>query len=147
MNLTARFIESSETQSLRHRVLWPHLASPEVCVIDIDNREDAFHVGVFAEERLISIGSFFSLSSNRLSHGKQYRLRAMATDADFRRQHAGDALITFAEQHLRVLGAEVLWCDARLRAVPFYTSLGFQKFDDVYEVPLIGPHHFMWKEL
>lgn len=87
------------------------------------------------------------MTSNRLSHAKQYRLRAMATDADFRRQHAGDLLITFAIQHLQTLGIDVLWCDARLYAVPFYSSLGFQKFDDVYEVPLIGPHHFMWKEL
>jgi len=47
MQLEPRFIEPRETQSLRHRVLWPHLASPEVCVIDIDNREDAFHIGVF----------------------------------------------------------------------------------------------------
>jgi hypothetical protein len=41
----------------------------------------------------------------------------------------------------------VLWCDARLVAVPFYEQLGFKKFEDVYEVPLIGPHHFMWKEV
>ena len=147
MKLSTRFIEASDTQSLRHRVLWPHLPSCDVCVIDIDNREDAFHVGVFSDETLISIGSFFRLSSSRLHHSVQYRLRAMATDPDFRRMHAGEHLIAFACDELRNRGVHVLWCDARLIAVPFYESIGFSKFDDVYEVPLIGPHHFMWTEL
>ena len=147
MELAVRRISAAETQQLRHRVLWPHLSSPEVCVIDIDDRKDAFHVGVFADERLISIGSFFAIESPRLAMQQQYRLRAMATDAEFRRLHAGDTLIQFALQELRLRGVAVLWCDARLVAVPFYEQLGFKKFDDVYEVPLIGPHHFMWKEV
>lgn len=147
MELAVRRISAAETRQLRHRVLWPHLSSPEVCVIDIDEREDAFHVGVFADERLISIGSFFGMESPRLSQHPQYRLRAMATDPEFRRQHAGDTLIQFALQELGLRGVAVLWCDARLVAVPFYEQLGFKKFDDIYEVPLIGPHHFMWKEV
>ena len=147
MELAVRRISAAETRQLRHRVLWPHLSSTEVCVIDIDDREDAFHVGVFADERLISIGSFFAMDSPRLSMHPQYRLRAMATDPEFRRQHAGDTLIQFALQELGLRGVAVLWCDARLVAVPFYEQLGFKKFDDVYEVPLIGPHHFMWKEV
>jgi GNAT superfamily N-acetyltransferase len=145
MELTVRRISAADTRPLRHRVLWPHLSSPEVCIIDIDERRDAFHVGVYAEERLISIGSFFSMDSPRLLMQPQYRLRAMATDPEFRRMHAGDTLIQFALQELRLRRAAVLWCDARLVAVPFYEQLGFQKADDVYEVPLIGPHHFMWK--
>jgi GNAT superfamily N-acetyltransferase len=147
MELAVRRISAAETRQLRHRVLWPHLSSPEVCVIDVDDREDAFHVGVFSDERLISIGSFFAMESPRLSMHPQYRLRAMATDPEFRRQHAGDTLIQFALQELGLRGVAVLWCDARLVAVPFYEQLGFKKFDDVYEVPLIGPHHFMWKEV
>jgi hypothetical protein len=147
MALTARFIESVETQTLRHQVLWPHLPASDVCVIDIDNHSDAFHVGVFSDEMLVSIGSFFKMESSRLPHLTQYRLRAMATDPCFRRMHAGEELIAFGCKELRTRRVEVLWCDARLVAVPFYESIGFSKFDDIYEIPLIGPHHFMWKEL
>jgi predicted GNAT family N-acyltransferase len=147
MSLTARFIEATETHSLRYRVLWPHLPSVDVCVIEIDNRDDAFHVGVFSGDVLISVGSFFQLVSPRLQYSKQYRLRAMATDPNYRRMHAGECLIDFACIELRKRRVDVLWCDARLMAVPFYESIGFYKFEDVYEVPLIGPHHFMWKEL
>ncbi|MFM7726394.1 MAG: GNAT family N-acetyltransferase [Flavobacteriales bacterium] len=147
MDFEVRCISSKETRSLRHRVLWPHLPSPEVCVIDIDERPDAFHVGVFHEQRLVSIGSFFAMTSPRLDFFPQYRLRAMATDPDYRRMHAGDRLIDFGLERLRSEGVRILWCDARLVAVPFYESLGFSAQPDVYEVPLIGPHHFMWKEL
>ena len=147
MNLTARLIQAKETQSLRHRVLWPHLPSRDVCFIDIDYRKDAFHVGVFSDEILISIGSFFCLSSPRLQHASQYRLRAMATDPNYRRLHAGQRLLAFACEELKKQDVDVLWCDARLIAVPFYESIGFSKFNDLYEIPLIGPHHFMWKEL
>jgi GNAT superfamily N-acetyltransferase len=147
MDLQVRFIQPQEARSLRHRVLWPHLPSQDVCVIDIDTREDAFHVGVYCDTSLISIGSFFCMSSPRLHQAAQYRLRAMATDPDYRRMHAGEQLIDFACRELRKRAIEVLWCDARLKAIPFYESIGFSKFDDVYEVPLIGPHHFMWKEL
>lgn len=147
MALSARFIHASDSRSLRHRVLWPHLPSEDVCVIDIDNQAEAFHVGVFSDEVLISVGSFFKVSSPRLGYSKQFRLRAMATDPDFRRMHAGEQLISFASDELRNRGVEALWCDARLVAVPFYENIGFSKFEDVYEVPLIGPHHFMWKEL
>ena len=147
MELVARIISSQETRSLRHLVLWTHLPSPDVCVIDIDNREDAFHVGIFDQHRLVSIGSFFTMESPRLKMKPQYRLRAMATDPDYRRMHAGRLLIDFAVERLRNENIQVLWCDARLIAVPFYESLGFNKEPDVYDVPLIGPHHFMWRAL
>jgi GNAT superfamily N-acetyltransferase len=147
MELVARIISSQETRSLRHLVLWTHLPSPDVCVIDIDNREDAFHVGIFDQHSLVSIGSFFAMESPRLKMKPQYRLRAMATDPDYRRMHAGRLLIDFAVERLRNENIQVLWCDARLIAVPFYESLGFNKEPDVYDVPLIGPHHFMWRAL
>ena len=147
MELVARIISSQETRSLRHLVLWTHLPSLDVCVIDIDNREDAFHVGIFDQHRLVSIGSFFAMESPRLEMKPQYRLRAMATDPDYRRRHAGKELIEFAVERLRNAGIRVLWCDARLIAVPFYESLGFHKEPYVYEVPLIGAHHFMWRAL
>ncbi len=147
MQLSAKLISAADTHSLRHLVLWPHLDSPERCVLAIDEQADAFHVGVFVEDRLVSIGSFFALPSERLLLQPQYRLRAMATDPDFRRRHAGDVLIEFAAERLRLMGVRALWCDARLVAFPFYKSLGFSWHEDVYEVPLIGPHYFMWKEL
>ncbi|MBL7942607.1 MAG: GNAT family N-acetyltransferase [Flavobacteriales bacterium] len=134
------------TRSLRHQVLWPHIERVENCVIDIDQREDAIHLGCYDGERLVSVGSLFRMSSPKLQHGFQYRLRAMATHPDYHGKHAGFALVSEAKSVLSKMGTEVLWCDARLRAVGFYEKLGFQQLDEIYEVPNIGPHKFMWFE-
>lgn len=143
--MDVRLIPSSETRSLRHQVLWPHIDRMEACVIDIDDAPGAFHLGVYLGENLISIGSFFQMPSSKLELSCQYRLRAMATHPDYRGKHAGTALVRYGLQLLREKGVDVLWCDARERAVPFYDSLGFSRLPEVYDIPHIGPHYFMWK--
>ena len=145
--MEVKFISPEETRTLRHRVLWPHLDAVEKCVIDMDHREDAFHLGTYVGEELAAIGSFFQMDSSKLSITGMYRLRAMATSPAFRGKHAGQNLLLFAFEELRRRHIPVLWCDARLNAVGFYESLGFLKKSEIYEVPLIGPHQFMWIEL
>ena len=145
--MTVRVIQAEDTRALRHQVLWPHIENVENCVIDIDNRVDAIHLGTFDGERLVSVGSLFEMRSDKLEHRFQYRLRAMATDPDFRGRSAGKILINKAVEILEGLNCEVLWCDARLHATGFYSSLGFKKLEEIYQVKNIGPHQFMWKEL
>ncbi len=139
-----KVIAPSQTYPLRHLVLWPHIEKESDCTIDIDSEPDAFHLGVFEGEHLVSIGSFFSASSPKINSQKPYRLRAMATHPDFRGRDAGKALIEFGIGLLKEKKADVLWCDARLKAVPFYQKLGFSALDEIYEVRNIGPHKFMW---
>lgn len=143
----AKIIAPELTRPLRHKVLWPHIEKVEDCIIDIDHRSDAIHLGVFDDEKIISIGSLFQMDSPRIAIEKQYRLRAMATDPDYRGQNAGRILIEKSFDILKEKGVEVLWCDARKIAVGFYQSLGFSMLPEEYDVPKIGPHYFMWKEL
>lgn len=140
-------IQAEETHHLRHKVLWPHLNAEDDCVIDIDKREDAIHLAVVDGEKIITIASFFAMHSPRLSNRNQVRLRAMATDPDYRKKNAGRLLLEKAMEILRDKGYEVLWCDARLGALGFYQSLGFDMMEDVYEIPRIGPHRFMFRML
>ena len=142
-----KIISPDLTRPLRHRVLWPHIEKVEDCVIDIDERADAIHLGVFDGEKIVSIGSLFQMDSNKIQFKNQYRLRAMATDLDYRGQNAGRVLIEKSFELLKEKGVDVLWCDARKIAVGFYESLGFSMLPEEYEVPRIGPHYFMWKEL
>ncbi|MFM9005171.1 MAG: GNAT family N-acetyltransferase, partial [Flavobacteriales bacterium] len=105
---------------------------------------DAFHLGVRCESELISVGSFVPQSHHHFSQDNLYRLRAMATLPNFHGRGSGRVLIEFALQLLRERNANLLWCDARLSAVGFYQRLGFSVDDEIYEVPLIGPHKLMW---
>ena len=45
--VVVRRIPAAGTRELRHRVLWPHKPSPDVCVIDIDEAPGALHLGAF----------------------------------------------------------------------------------------------------
>ena len=137
-------ISSKETHDLRHRVLWPHIALAEECVIDIDHRKDAIHLGAIKHGKVVGICSLFELSKPALGkYEKQYRLRVMATDASVRGLGAGAKLIDYAIALLRERGYDVLWCDARKVAIGFYERLGFEVVGDCYEIPNIGPHKLM----
>jgi predicted GNAT family N-acyltransferase len=145
--ITVRRIAAADTRLLRHLVLWPHLERMEQCVTVTDEEDGAIHLGAFMNDTLIGICSLFRTHSSRLAHVRQYRLRAMATHPEYRGVHAGAALVREACRQLRNQDTEVLWCDARLNAEGFYTRLGFSHLEEVYEVPRIGPHRFMWIEL
>ena len=144
VTIEVKKIRAEETQPLRHLVLWPHIEHVEDCVIDIDDREDAMHLGVFVGGELRCICSLFELSSPRLTPENPIRLRAMATHPDSRGQGLGRRLVEFAIEQARMKGYDMLWCDAREVALGFYTSLGFEVIDQWYEVPKIGPHKTMY---
>jgi GNAT superfamily N-acetyltransferase len=125
-----QLISPEETYDLRHLVLWPHLHSRDVCTIDIDHRSDALHYGVRVNETIVAIGSFFKMESPKITALNPYRLRAMAVHPQYRGHDYGQFLIRKA-------------CEA----VSFHSRLGFTALAEVYDVPPIGPHQFMWKAL
>lgn len=137
-------ITPEETRPLRHKVLWPHIDLVEQCVIDIDHREDAIHLGAWDAHRLVGICSLFEMATPKLSDRKQYRLRAMATDPEVRGSGAGAAIVEYALDLISAKGYDVLWCDARKVALGFYERMGFDRIDEWYEVRNIGPHQLMF---
>lgn len=137
-------IPASACYPLRHKVLWPHLEKQD-CGIDSDLLPEAFQLGSFYKGQLISIGSFFPQKNKHFSAQKQFRLRAMATDPDFRGLQSGKRLMEVAFDFLKKDGVDILWCDARLVATGFYDKLGLNVMGEIYEVPKIGPHKLMYK--
>jgi len=146
-SIKVKSIHPLATRPLRHKVLWPHISLEEDCNIDIDQREDGIHLGSFYEDKIISVASFFKMHSDKIDFSHQYRLRAMATDPDYRKLGSGRELLTSAFEILRKKEADVLWCNAREVALGFYSSLGFEVIDEWYDIPVIGPHKFMYYSL
>ncbi len=142
--MIAKIITPELTKPLRHQVLWPHIADENNCTIDIDNRSDAIHLGTYDDERLVSILSLFQMDTPKLPDVKQYRLRAMATDPDYRGRGAGTLIVELAKYMIDDMGYDVLWCDARKVALGFYNRLEFQEIDEWYEVRNIGLHKLMY---
>ena len=157
-------VSSQDVRALRHRVLWPHKASPDVCVIDLDDAPHAIHLAAFANQNLpwglaahgqqgslVGACSLFDQPCERLAvpgrDGQSMRLRVMGTLPEARGWGAGAALIARAAEEVRSLGKEVLWCDAREVAFGFYQRMGFVFLNDTYDIPDIGPHRTMALDL
>ncbi len=146
MTFRIRQVAPEETRELRHLVLWPHKQRIEDCVIDIDHRADAIHLGAFdSSDRLVGVCSLFEMPTPKLPDQRQYRLRAMATHPEVRGQGAGADLVREALRLIGGMGYNVLWCDARKVALGFYDRLGFERINEWYEVPNIGLHQLMYK--
>ena len=73
-----KHITAKECYPIRKQVLWQHKTLNE-CGIDIDSQEGAFHLGVYLNDQLVCIGSFFKQINPKFAQANQYRLRAMAT--------------------------------------------------------------------
>ncbi|MFT4661989.1 MAG: GNAT superfamily N-acetyltransferase [Patiriisocius sp.] len=81
-------------------------------------------MGAFDGDRIVSIASFFEMYSDKIQFKKMYRLRAMATDTEYRRMGTGKAIIEKATEELRAMDVDVLWCNARKVALKFYLCIG-----------------------
>jgi GNAT superfamily N-acetyltransferase len=144
--LVVREIEPKMLYDIRHSILRPHQPF-EACIYDTDHDKDAFHIGAFYENKLISIASFYKEKHPDLSYEIQYRLRAMATLPEHRKLGAGRAVVEYAEKRMEEKKAELLWCMGRTNVQEYYEKLGFQAFGEVFDYPPIGPHIVMYKEL
>ncbi|MDQ3101462.1 MAG: GNAT family N-acetyltransferase [Bacteroidota bacterium] len=140
--MLVKFIKAAETYPLRLKVLRPG-GVEEDCHFANDRLEGAFHLGVHLGEERISVASFYPEKQPTLNGWKQYRLRGMATDPEHQGKGAGKRLMVFAIEHIKAQRADMLWCNARVIAIPFYEKIGFEIKGDQFEIPGIGPHFLM----
>jgi len=146
MIMQARLLTAPETHPLRLLVLRPGGTLADVDFAN-DANAGAFHLGIEVNEELVSVGSFYPEGHPALSAQRPYRLRGMATHPAHQGSGAGSALLRAAIELLRTLHADVLWCNARVKAVPFYERAGFQREGELFDIPGIGGHYLMFRML
>ncbi|MFB4185173.1 MULTISPECIES: GNAT family N-acetyltransferase [Bacillus amyloliquefaciens group] len=139
-------ITAEDTYAIRHSVLRPH-QTIEDCKYDQDSVKEAFHLGGFYDGTLISIASFYPQNQQALQAAPAYQLRGMATLEEYRTQKAGSTLIAYAERKLADMGAALVWCNARCHVKGYYEKLGWKSTGSPFDIPGIGPHVIMYKEL
>ncbi|MBL7938704.1 MAG: GNAT family N-acetyltransferase [Flavobacteriales bacterium] len=144
--MRVRFIKAQDTHALRLKVLRPGGLLEDVDFAN-DRLVGAFHLGLQIGEHRISVGSFYPEPHPELNGWKQFRLRGMATHPDFQGQGAGARLLRFALEHLKAQHADLLWCNARVKAVPFYERAGLAVHGERFEIPGIGGHYVMYRRL
>jgi GNAT superfamily N-acetyltransferase len=125
----------SEIIALRHAELRAGLprASAE---FEGDHEPAARHFGAFLPDgACVGCASFVP----RPWHGEPaHQLRGMATRGDLVRCGIGTRLLAGAEEALRAEGVTLLWCNARLAAVPFYLRLGWRIASGRFDIPTVG---------
>lgn len=75
-----------------------------------------------------------------------WRLRGMATDAGHRSTGVGSTVLAAGLDAVRLAGGDLVWCNARTAALPFYERHGFVRIGSEF---LTGgsvkvPHHRAW---
>lgn len=79
--------------------------------------------------------------------GAAWRLRGMATSVAARGTGLGRVVLDECFEVVREHGGRVLWCNARVGAQAFYERLGLEAVGPEFDIPGIGPHYVMWREV
>ena len=112
-----------------------------------DNEDSTFHMASILAGNVVTCATFYPEQSEKLNAVNAYRLRGMATDSNLQRKGYARDLIRVAFLELKSIGADFLWCNARLAALDFYKSVGFKTKGGLFNIETIGPHYYMYKEI
>ena len=96
---------------------------------------------------VLSVGSALAEAHPRDPRPGDWRIRGMATVPERRGEGLGAAVLDALESAAEGQGAARLWCNARIRAIPFYERAGWSVEGDEFELPQIGPHFVMSRRL
>lgn len=138
-------IPAEATHALRARVLRDGDAS--AVAFAEDDRPGAFHLGARdGAGRIVGVASFSPEETPWRPGRAAWRLRGMAVATERQGTGVGRALLRAALDELRDRGAEVLWANARDRALGFYENLGMKVEGEGFLVRDL-PHHVVVLEL
>lgn len=145
MTNIVRQISTEDTIAVRHPVLRKGRPRQD-CYFSGDDDAGTFHLGVFDENKLVGVATFLENNYSGLTE-KQMQLRGMAVLENYQGKGLGAQLLNKAEEIILKKNIHIIWCNARIIAVPFYEKLGFQKISKPFEIAPIGIHFVMKKEL
>ena len=139
-------ISSSATYPVRHEVL--RKGKPiETCQFKGDDYENTVHFGLYQKEQLIGIISIFKEPSILFLEKNQLQIRGMAVLEEFQGKGFGAELVKAAENYCINLNVDLIWFNAREKAVPFYKKLGYTSIGDSFLIPDVGIHFAMYKKI
>jgi len=140
-----RGASQDEIVDLRHRVLRANLPRIEA-IFPGDGLPTSSHFAAVTESGEVIGCATFHL--NIWQNRPAFQLRGMATDPVWAGKGVGKAVLGYAVQSIQQISPiRLLWCNARLIAVPFYEKLGWTIVSDRFDIPTAGPHHRMVRDL
>lgn len=139
-------ITTEETITIRHQVL--RQGKPiESCYFEGDNKPSTFHLGLYYYGELIGVATFMKNTHQEFNEKHQFQLRGMAILHQFQGKRLGNVLLEKSIQQLKQLNTDLLWCNARKNATNFYSKFGFNTYGKPFDIPNIGEHYTMFKNI
>ena len=129
-----RKISAEEARPVRAAILRPG-QPPEASVYPLDERSETLHVGAYTEGELVTVASIFNEPPPNKTNPQAWRLRGMVTLPQWQRRGYGRAVMGKCFGYIAEQGGTLLWCNARMDAIEFYRSLGFDTVGDEQKTP------------
>jgi len=139
-------INAKDTHRIRSEMLRPGRPIDD-CIFQGDDDDQTFHLGVFIDNKLVSVASFYFDRHPEIDAPYQYRLRGMATLPKYQRQGLSKSLLKMGFPIVKQNQCSVVWCNAREEALEFYQKVGFEKVGNKFEIPEVGTHFLMVKTI
>jgi GNAT superfamily N-acetyltransferase len=146
--MRVEIVDADRARELRRAVLRPF--DPPDAPLPGDGIADAVHFAALDEDGSVLSTCFvypddwpFPSPEQLVATG--WHLRQMATDPAHRGQGAGSAVLRAVIGYVDERSG-MLWCHARVPAIPFYERHGFRAVGDVHpsgEPPI--PHRYMYR--
>lgn len=139
-------VPPATVRPLRGEVLRPGQPAEQLAFAG-DEEPETLHAAVLLDGDVVGIATVMREPCPRIERAHAWRLRGMATRPDVRGRGIGAALLGRCEAHVRDQGGRLLWCNARVGACRFYERAGYTVAGERFELPQIGPHYLMSKEI
>jgi GNAT superfamily N-acetyltransferase len=111
------------TWRIRRDVLYPGQPLEKIRLTDDEN---GMHLGLFDDNKLISVLSFFK-SENSI------QFRKFATLEPYQRKGYGTELLNYLLKISESENYERIWCNARKNASGFYSKFGFKETENSFQ--------------
>ena len=132
--------EFDEALRLRHKILRRPL-NLDYNIEDISAEYDSIHLGCYNH-----LGDLLAVLILKPVSDKLVKMRQVAVDEAVQNKGVGKYLVQQSERLATIKGYQKIELHARMNAVPFYESLGYQKSGEVFKEVGID-HLFMSKDL
>lgn len=151
--LNIRLVVPDKIIDLRHRILRAGLPI-ESARFEGDTNLYSFHYAAFpiheGEFGIVPIGCA-SFMLNMYERVPAWQLRGMAVEVGYQGQGIGKQLLEKAQKDLtddpEFARVEMMWCNARWSAIPFYEKNGWKRRSDMFDIPGAGAHVIMTKDI
>ncbi|AWH74357.1 hypothetical protein DCS32_09355 [Dokdonia sp. Dokd-P16] len=140
-----REIAAQDTWPVRHPVLRAGRPIEDV-YMEADEQASTFHLGMYHNNSIVGVASFMEDTHEEFT-GIQTRLRGMAVLPEYRNKGIAAQILKKGEEILKERERTILWFNARTVALDFYKNLGYKLIGEEFDIPQVGPHVRMKKDL